>query len=361
MQNIDKTAQQPVKGTVAHWKYYYMSYLWNTGYHTISFGKPGYYILGDLAISILGYYDYTLRYLSAFADLINIVLIYLIAVRVGMSRWSAFFAASAYAVLPFTFAQSISGLAHAPSSTFVLFGALMLLIHISKEKSASIPLALAGLSLSYAPTVHMSTMILSFGFVLSFVAYYIYAGLRHKTKMSGIISKCAVSLAVLALSGIAVIVFISALTASDVSDMPASLERLYDTWTGHRNVAGHGMQGNIIEKFSIFLQWLPSLLTWPLVLLNIFLLCLHAALLHPNVRRYFGEFRYIMLALVFWAIVLVALTPLFALVEGTPKRLMVPFVPFILLGTSSLLESAFFRVSKSSIIISFLALTSPAL
>jgi len=90
-------------------------------------GKPGYHFLCWLMARVVGIHDYTVLYVSAACDCVNILLILLVGRLLGFRWYALWLSAAVYALLPFALRMSSSGLPHTASLMFMLlsFGCLV--------------------------------------------------------------------------------------------------------------------------------------------------------------------------------------------------------------------------------------------
>jgi 4-amino-4-deoxy-L-arabinose transferase-like glycosyltransferase len=129
------------------------AYRWSQGVFDNCWAKPGYHLLGAGAMKLLGVHDYSLAYLNSFCDILNILLIFFIARRLGMKSTVACGVGLVYAFMPSTILYSRSALVHTSSITFLLFSFWMLLKYLRED--GNIPyLVLSGMSLAYAGNIH---------------------------------------------------------------------------------------------------------------------------------------------------------------------------------------------------------------
>lgn len=107
--------------------------LWAEGktpaFHNGKFYRPALYFFQGLAIKTFGYNDYSVKIFNVSADMINIILIFVIFYILTKSRWLMFLAVLLYAFNSTVFYYARSEFAHTLSTSFVLLSFLFYLLY----------------------------------------------------------------------------------------------------------------------------------------------------------------------------------------------------------------------------------------
>lgn len=146
--------------------------LWATGQPPKFAGKfyrPVTFFLQGMAIKIFGYNDYSVKILHGLMDMINILLIFLIAGKFVNNLWVGVFSSLLYAFLPKVISFTRSEMLHVESTTFVLLALFFLILFNSQKKSGFkvyLLLFLSGLSSGLAANTHADLAFLAPGYVL---------------------------------------------------------------------------------------------------------------------------------------------------------------------------------------------------
>jgi hypothetical protein len=132
------------------------------------FYRPVSYLLQAAAIKIFGYNDYSIKIFHGFMDLINILLIFLIAARLAKNLWVGVVSSLLYGFLPSVISFTRSELVHVETTTFVLLALFFFILSDSKgEKGFKVYLFifLAGLNSGLAANTHADIAFLAPGYV----------------------------------------------------------------------------------------------------------------------------------------------------------------------------------------------------
>lgn len=133
------------------------------------FYRPVSYFLQGLAIKIFGYTDYSIKILHDFMDMINIFLIFLLAVKFAKNLWVGVASSLLYAFLPKVIYFCRSEMVHVESTTFVLLALFFFILFDRQGKKGFkwyLLLFLAGLNSGLAANTHTDLAFLAPGYVL---------------------------------------------------------------------------------------------------------------------------------------------------------------------------------------------------
>ena len=153
-------------------RYMEAAHQWAGGnYHHFMNGyyRPGYYLLGALAVKLFGYHDYTLKLLSVLSDLVNICLIYRLGVMLIGGRVLALIPVLLYASLLDVVFIARGEMPHMVTETTVLL-TLIAFIHSVRmfragRRSAWMWLGLAGLGAGVGSNIHPDVAFLGPGYI----------------------------------------------------------------------------------------------------------------------------------------------------------------------------------------------------
>lgn len=149
-----------------------------------TFYRPLAYLIYGVTVKFFGHYDFSIRLVNVFANIISIVLIFFIGKKVK-SPWLGFFAAVSYSFLSNVLYYCRTELLHILTGTFVLLSVWFFLKAVERNspKKWFLYLALAGLALSCGANTHPDIAYIAPGYIL-FLLFYSFAkeGFASKVK-----------------------------------------------------------------------------------------------------------------------------------------------------------------------------------
>lgn len=137
-----------------------------------SFYRPAIYFFQGLAIKFLGYNDYSIKTLNVTADMLNILLIFLISYLLTKNKWVGIIAVLFYAFNVYVLMWARTEFPHTLSTTFVLFSLLFYLLfeHYPRNKiCCKLLLFLSGFFVGMAANTHPDLAFLGPGYVFCFL------------------------------------------------------------------------------------------------------------------------------------------------------------------------------------------------
>jgi len=149
--------------------------------------RPMGYFLYSLALKLFDYADYSIKLLNCFLDFFNILLIYLIGLRINR-KWVGLFAATSWAFLPIAIGMTRSELLHTSSATFILISVWLFLESLQRNstKTSFLCLALSGLALSCGAHTHGDIAFLGPGYIfLIFISIIWNKEIRETSRILG--------------------------------------------------------------------------------------------------------------------------------------------------------------------------------
>lgn len=160
------------------WTYLRLSWEWATVavQPEAAYAKAGFVLLGAAAGGVFGFSDLTLPFLNASLDVLNAVLVLVLARLIGIGFTSACVAMLLYACLPTAVIEARNGLAHPASITFVLSACALLLVRtslpISRITERYAAVVGAGLLAGYGGLIHPTVLLWTLALPLILVLYH---------------------------------------------------------------------------------------------------------------------------------------------------------------------------------------------
>lgn len=131
--------------------------------------RPATYFLQGMAIRIFGYNDYSIKMLHCLMDIINILLIFLIAALLAENLWVGTISSLLYAFLPSVVMLARREMVHVESAFFVMWALFFFILFDKKKPGKSIRiffLFISGFCMGLASNTHIDLAFLAPGFVL---------------------------------------------------------------------------------------------------------------------------------------------------------------------------------------------------
>lgn len=137
------------------------------------FYRPAIYFFQGLAIRLLGYNDYSVKIFNVTADMINILLIFLIMFLLTKSKWLGIIPVLLYSLNPYVLRFARSEYPHILSMTFVLLSFLFYLLYNNYYRNNKffykILLFISGFFVGLAANSHPDLAFLGVGYVICFL------------------------------------------------------------------------------------------------------------------------------------------------------------------------------------------------
>jgi hypothetical protein len=146
--------------------------LWATGQppkFAGRFYRPVTFFLQGMALKIFGYNDYSIKILHGLMDMINILLIFLIAFMSVKNLWVGVVSSLLYAFLPHVISYTRSEMLYVESAIFVLLALFFFILFDNQKKSGFnvyLLLFLSGLNSGLAANTHADLAFLAPGYIL---------------------------------------------------------------------------------------------------------------------------------------------------------------------------------------------------
>jgi len=167
-------------GWDANLYHYVGEYRWCAGLPENGYAKPGFNLLVYIVFRLSGAHDYSLPFMTSFLDCVNIILVFIIAKKIGARNLTALCSSVFYSFIPAIIFEARNGYPHIPSSTFLLLSFLMLLNFLKNftdhEKNIYVYITLSGFFVTFSGQVHPS--------LLSLPILYYFIILFHSLKHS---------------------------------------------------------------------------------------------------------------------------------------------------------------------------------
>ncbi|UCG54904.1 MAG: glycosyltransferase family 39 protein [Dehalococcoidia bacterium] len=148
------------------------------------FYRPLAYLIYSVVVKFFGQYDYSLKIVNIFADLVNIYLIFLVGRNIR-GPWLGLLSAISYAFLPIIIQYSRCELLHILSESFILLSVWFLLkaLGAKSKKLRFMFIGLAGMSFSCSMNIHTSLLYLGPGYLLFLLIYSLVSNKRLTDKL----------------------------------------------------------------------------------------------------------------------------------------------------------------------------------